>query len=123
MFRQRPNKKVHRDERKTLFAEDKEYISKLEKNKKTLSNKEKELRNIASLLSAEKNNKNIIMAGDAVASFSMATITGAMLMGMLAGDAVLKKIEGAADAFGEYDKKWRKELKQASMDNMQYFFL
>lgn len=39
--------------------------------------------------------KNIIMAGDSVSSFSMATITGAMLMGLLAGEAVLKKDGGS----------------------------
>jgi flavin-dependent dehydrogenase len=66
--------------------------------------------------------KNIILAGDSVASFSMATITGAMLMGLLAGEAVLKKTEGTANAFEEYDKQWRKILQQASLDRMKYFF-
>jgi flavin-dependent dehydrogenase len=52
----------------------------------------------------------------------MATITGAMLMGLLAGEAVLKKTEGTANAFEEYDKQWRKILQQASLDRMKYFF-
>ena len=66
--------------------------------------------------------KNVIMTGDAVSSFSMATITGAMLMGLMAGEAILKKEEGVKDAFEEYDKKWRKILQQGSMDNLKYFF-
>jgi len=66
--------------------------------------------------------KNIVMAGDTVSSFSMTTITGAMMMGLLAGEAVLKKMEGAASAFEEYDKKWRKVLQQGSMDGIRYFF-
>ena len=66
--------------------------------------------------------KNIIMAGDTVASFSMVTIAGAMMMGLLAGEAVIKKIGGDANAFVEYDKKWRKVLQQGSMDSMRYFF-
>jgi flavin-dependent dehydrogenase len=66
--------------------------------------------------------KNIIMAGDSVSSFSMSTITGAMLMGLLAGEALLNKMQGAANAFEEYDKKWRKELQQASMDRLKYLF-
>jgi len=66
--------------------------------------------------------KNIIMAGDAVSSFSIATIAGAMMMGLLAGEAVIKKMEGIAGAFEEYDKKWRKVLQQGSMDGIRYFF-
>lgn len=66
--------------------------------------------------------KNIVMAGDAVSSFSMATIAGAMMMGLMAGEAVLKKMEGTANAFEEYDKKWRKVLQQGSMDSLRYFF-
>lgn len=66
--------------------------------------------------------KNIIMAGDTVSSFSMATIAGAMMMGLLAGEAVIKKMEGIAGAFEEYDKKWRKVLQQGSMDGIRYFF-
>jgi flavin-dependent dehydrogenase len=66
--------------------------------------------------------KNIIMAGDAVSSFSMTTITGAMTMGLLVGEAVLKKMEGDANAFKEYDKKWRKVLQQGSMDGLRYIF-
>jgi flavin-dependent dehydrogenase len=66
--------------------------------------------------------KNIIMTGDAVSSFSMTTITGAMLMGLMAGEAVLKKLDGDSNAFEDYDKKWRKVLQQKSMDSMKYFF-
>jgi flavin-dependent dehydrogenase len=66
--------------------------------------------------------KNVIMAGDAVGSFSMITITGAMMAGLLAGEALLKKMEGDGNAFQEYDKKWRKILKQGSMDGMKYLF-
>ena len=66
--------------------------------------------------------KNVIMTGDAVGSFSMVTITGAMLMGLMVGEAVLRKMEGDADAFREYDKKWRKVLQQGSMDGLKYIF-
>jgi flavin-dependent dehydrogenase len=66
--------------------------------------------------------KNVIMAGDAVGSFSMITITGAMMAGLLAGEAILKKMEGDSNAFQEYDKKWRKIMKQGSMDGMKYLF-
>lgn len=66
--------------------------------------------------------QNIIMAGDAVGSFSLITITGAMMAGLLAGEAVMKKMEGVEDAFKEYDKKWRKVLHQGSMNSMRYFF-
>jgi len=66
--------------------------------------------------------KNVIMAGDAVGSFSMITITGAMMAGLLAAEALLKKMEGESNAFSEYDKKWRKILKQGSMDGMKYLF-
>jgi flavin-dependent dehydrogenase len=66
--------------------------------------------------------KNIIMTGDAVGSFSMITITGAMMMGLLAGEAVLKRMEGDAGAFKEYDKKWRKILQQGSIDGIRHFF-
>jgi len=66
--------------------------------------------------------KNIIMAGDAVGSFSMITITGAMMMGLLTSEAVLKKIEGITNSFEEYDKKWRKILQQGSMDSIRHFF-
>jgi len=66
--------------------------------------------------------KNIVMAGDAVSSFSMTTITGAMMMGLLAGEAVLKKMEGVESAFEEYNKEWRKILQQGSMDSLRYFF-
>jgi flavin-dependent dehydrogenase len=66
--------------------------------------------------------KNVVMAGDSVASFSMLTITGAMLMGFLAGEAVLKHMEGVSSAFAEYDRKWRKVLQQGNMDKMKYAF-
>jgi flavin-dependent dehydrogenase len=66
--------------------------------------------------------KNILMAGDSVTSFSMATITGAMLMGLLAAEAILKKAQGVVNAFEEYDTKWRRDLQQASLDRMKYFF-
>jgi len=66
--------------------------------------------------------KNIVMAGDAVSSFSMTTITGAMLMGLLSGEALLKKMDGVESAFEEYDKKWRKVLYQRSLDRMRYLF-
>jgi len=66
--------------------------------------------------------KNIIMAGDAVSSFSMTTITGAMMMGLFAGEAVIKKMEGDNSSFKEYDKKWRNVLQQGSMDSMSYLF-
>lgn len=66
--------------------------------------------------------KNIIMAGDVVASFSIITITGAMMMGLLAGEAILRKMEGGVRSFEEYDKKWRKVLQQGSMDGIRYFF-
>lgn len=66
--------------------------------------------------------KNVIMAGDAVGSFSMITITGAMMAGLLAGEAILEKMEGDDNAFQEYDKKWRRILKQGSMDGMKYLF-
>ena len=66
--------------------------------------------------------KNIIMAGDSVASFSMITITGAMLAGLLAGEALLKHMEGVTGAFEEYDKKWRRALQQQGMDRMRSCF-
>ena len=66
--------------------------------------------------------KQVIMAGDSVASFSMLTITGALLMGFLAGEAVLKHMEGVSSAFAEYDKKWRKVLQQGNMDKMRHIF-
>lgn len=66
--------------------------------------------------------KNILMAGDSVGSFSMVTITGAMLMGLLAGEAVLKYMAGVTSAFEEYDKKWRSALQQQNMDKMRFFF-
>ena len=66
--------------------------------------------------------KNIVVTGDAVGSFSMVTITGAMLMGLLVGEAVLKKMEGDTGTFEEYDKKWRKDMQQGSMDSLQYIF-
>ena len=66
--------------------------------------------------------KKVIMAGDSVASFSMLTITGALLMGFLAGEALLKHMEGVSSAFAEYDKTWRKVLQQGNMDKMKYIF-
>lgn len=66
--------------------------------------------------------KHVVMAGDSVASFSMVTITGALLMGVLAGEAVLKHMEGVSSAFAEYDLQWRKVLQQGNMDNMKYIF-
>ena len=66
--------------------------------------------------------KNILMTGDSVGSFSMVTITGAMLMGLLAGEAVLKHMNGITGAFEEYHKKWRSALQQQSMDKMRSFF-
>jgi flavin-dependent dehydrogenase len=66
--------------------------------------------------------KKVIMAGDSVASFSMITITGALLMGYLAGEAVLKHMDGVSSAFEEYDRKWRKILQQGSMDRMRHLF-
>ena len=66
--------------------------------------------------------KNVIMAGDTVSSFSMTTIAGAMMMGLLAGEALIEKMEGSTSAFKEYDKKWRKVLQQGSMDSISYFF-
>ena len=66
--------------------------------------------------------KNVVMAGDCVASFSMLTITGALLMGFLAGEAIIKHMEGMNSAFAEYDKKWRKVLQQGNMDSMKYIF-
>jgi flavin-dependent dehydrogenase len=66
--------------------------------------------------------KNVIMAGDSVASFSMITITGALLMGYLAGEAVLNHMDGVSSAFEEYDRKWRKILQQGSMDRMRHLF-
>jgi flavin-dependent dehydrogenase len=66
--------------------------------------------------------KNVAVAGDAVSSFSMATIRGAMVAGLLAGEAVLKSMEGYPHAFGEYDKEWREALGQKNLDNTRYFF-
>ncbi len=66
--------------------------------------------------------KNILMAGDAVASFSMITITGAMMAGLMAGEAILKTMEGDPKAFHDYDKKWRELLQQGSLDGMKRFF-
>ena len=66
--------------------------------------------------------RNIIMAGDSVASFSMITITGALLMGFLAGEAVLNHMDGVSSAFEAYDRTWRKILQQGSMDRMRYLF-
>jgi flavin-dependent dehydrogenase len=66
--------------------------------------------------------ENVVLAGDAVSSCSVTTIAGAMMMGLLAGEAVEKKMEGHEDAFKDYDKKWRKVLQQGSMDGMRYIF-
>jgi flavin-dependent dehydrogenase len=79
--------------------------------------------NIPIHLSASSSyHKNIIMTGDAVGSFSMITITGAMMMGLLAGEAVLKRMEGDAGAFKNYDKKWREILQQGKIDGIRHFF-
>jgi len=79
--------------------------------------------NMSNYLSASSSYyKNVIMAGDTVSSFSITTITGAMMMGLLAGEAVLKKMEGVSNAFEEYDKNWRKVLQQRSMDSSKYLF-
>ena len=74
------------------------------------------------LSSASSYHKNIIMTGDAVGALSMITIAGAMMMGLLAGEAVLKRMEGDEGAFKEYDKKWRKILQQGSIDGVRHLF-
>ena len=43
-------------------------------------------------------------------------------MGFLAGEAILKDMEGVSSAFAEYDKKWRKAMQQGNMDKMKYIF-
>ena len=44
------------------------------------------------------------------------------MMGLFAGEAVIKKMGGDNHSFKEYDKKWRKVLQQGNMDSMRYLF-
>jgi flavin-dependent dehydrogenase len=70
---------------------------------------------------AEKSFKeNIILSGDSVSGYGMATIFGALSQGILAGQAVHRYLAGSHYSFPDYDVRWRKATSQGLLNSFRY---
>jgi flavin-dependent dehydrogenase len=63
---------------------------------------------------------NVILAGDALASFGLASITGALTMGGLAGRSINRYLSGSRYALPEYHKEWRQHTHQGFIEKLRW---
>jgi flavin-dependent dehydrogenase len=62
---------------------------------------------------------NVVLTGDALATYGIATISGALTMGMMAGHAVNRFLAGSRYALPEYHTQWRKMKKLEFIEKMK----
>jgi flavin-dependent dehydrogenase len=63
---------------------------------------------------------NVVLAGDALASYGLATISGALSCGALAGAAVSRSLAGSTYALPDYHTRWRRANGQAWLDQVRH---
>lgn len=63
---------------------------------------------------------NVVLAGDALASFGLASITGALTMGTLAGQTIQRYLSGSRYALPEYHGEWRKHTHQGMIEKLRW---
>jgi flavin-dependent dehydrogenase len=63
---------------------------------------------------------NVLLTGDALATYGFATITGALAMGTLAGAAINRFLAGSHYALPEYHDKWRKVSGHTNIERIRY---
>lgn len=64
--------------------------------------------------------ENVLLAGDAVASFGIAGIGGALAMGALAGRAANRYLSGSRYALPDYHARWRKVAGQGMVERLAW---
>jgi flavin-dependent dehydrogenase len=64
--------------------------------------------------------QNVILAGDALATYGLASITGALTMGALAGRAIHRFLAGSRYALPEYHGEWRKLTIQSWTEKLRW---
>ena len=63
---------------------------------------------------------NIVLTGDALASYNFSSIAGAMTMGVLCGGAVQRFLAGSHYALPDYHKRWRKAMHQGVFEQLKW---
>ncbi len=63
---------------------------------------------------------NVLLSGDALASFGFSSITGALAMGSLAGQTMNRFLAGSRYALPDYQKNWRKQTGQGMLTKLRY---
>jgi flavin-dependent dehydrogenase len=63
---------------------------------------------------------NIVMTGDALATYGLAGVSGAISMGAMAGSAVNRLLAGSHYALPEYHDNWRKATSQGWLQKMRW---
>ncbi len=63
---------------------------------------------------------NVVLTGDALAAYGLATISGAMTMGAMAGSAVNRLLAGSHYALPDYHGNWRKATSQGLLQKMRW---
>lgn len=63
---------------------------------------------------------NVLLAGDAMAAYGFATITGALTLGKLAGRAAHRFLSGSRYALPEFQSSWRGESDQAWLEKIRW---
>jgi len=61
---------------------------------------------------------NVLLAGDAVASFGISGIGAAVAMGALAGRAANRYLSGSRYALPDYHRRWRRVTRQATVERV-----
>jgi flavin-dependent dehydrogenase len=63
---------------------------------------------------------NVVLTGDALAAYGLASITGAMTMGAMAGNAVHRLLAGSRYALPDYHGNWRKATSQGFLEKLRW---
>lgn len=66
---------------------------------------------------------NVVLTGDALAAYGLASISGAMTMGAMAGSAVNRLLAGSHYALPDYHCNWRKATSQGILQKMRWLSL
>ncbi len=63
---------------------------------------------------------NVLAAGDGLATFGLATLSGAMACGALAGQAAGRFLAGSAFALPDYQQRWRQAAGQIGLERLRW---
>ncbi|MBN2493136.1 MAG: FAD-dependent monooxygenase [Deltaproteobacteria bacterium] len=63
---------------------------------------------------------NVVLTGDALAAYGLATISGALCMGALAGRSVNRFLAGSRYALPDYHQRWRQQTRQSLIEKLRW---